>query len=131
MYREVIAEFRANAGKLSGPYAQFDVLLLTTGAEHRTVPIGYARDGDRLFVFAADNGRENGPNWYHELLAEPRAEVEVGTDRWPVIASVAQGAERKRLWDSRIGEWEFLNEMQNAVAWEIPVVILTPVRRED
>ncbi|QLY33057.1 nitroreductase/quinone reductase family protein [Nocardia huaxiensis] len=127
IYREVIAEFRANGGKLGGPYADIDVLLLTTSTDSgsRTIPIGYARDGERLFVFAADNGREGGPNWYHDLLTHPHAQVEVGADKWPVLASVAPAAERKRLWDKQIEHWPFIEEMAAQVPWEIPVVILT------
>ncbi|MFC9997618.1 nitroreductase/quinone reductase family protein [Nocardia sp. NPDC127526] len=128
--QEIIAEFRANAGKLSGPYAHLDVLLLTTtpttGA-HRTLPLGYARDADRLIVFAADDGRENGPNWYHDLLAHPHAEVEVGTETLPVTAAIATDHERTRLWDNQVEHWDFLNDLQAKVAWPIPIVILTPV----
>ncbi len=129
MQREAVAEFRANGGKLGGVYAEFDVLLLTTGAdgERRTVPVGYARDGQRLIVFAADDGRERGPNWFHALVAQPRVVVEVGCEVWPMVATVAAGEERKRLWDSQIERWGFLKEMQEGVPWEIPVVILTRV----
>ncbi|MCP9619533.1 nitroreductase family deazaflavin-dependent oxidoreductase [Nocardia otitidiscaviarum] len=126
--REAVAEFRANGGKLGGVYAEFDVLLLTTegdGGERRTVPVGYARDGERLVVFAADNGRERGPNWFHDLVARPRVEVEVGREVWSMVASVAAGEERKRLWDRQIERWGFLRDMQDAVEWEIPIVVLT------
>ncbi len=128
MQREAVAEFRANGGKLGGVYEQFDVLLLTTegeGGERRTVPVGYVRDGERLVVFAADNGRERGPNWFHELVARPRVEVEVGREVWSMVASVATGEERKRLWDGQIERWGFLKDMQAEVSWEIPIVVLT------
>ncbi|GAB4588262.1 nitroreductase/quinone reductase family protein [Nocardia sp. IFM 10818] len=127
--QEIIAEFRANAGKLSGPLANLDVLLLTTtpaADARRTVPLGYARDADRLIVFAADDGRESGPNWYHDLLANPHAEVEVGTQTLPVTASPATPEERTRLWDNQIEHWDFLTDLQAKVSWPIPIVILTP-----
>ncbi|WP_280262135.1 nitroreductase/quinone reductase family protein [Nocardia wallacei] len=130
--REVVAEFRANGGKLGGPYADIDVLLLTTTSadtgERRTVPLGYGTDGARLIVFAADDGRANGPNWYHDLLADPHAEVEVGSERWPVTASTATGQERNRLWDNQSEHWSFLEDLRAKVAWEIPVVILSRQR---
>lgn len=129
MNREIIAEFRANGGKLGGPYAEIDVLLLTVGVgtAARTVPLGYARDGERLIVFAGDDGRERGPNWYHHLMADPRAEVEVGSDSWSVLAAEATGEERNRLWDSQVQRWEFLKELQAQASWELPVLILTAV----
>ncbi len=125
MNREIIAEFRANGGKLGGPFANIDVLLLTTGT--RTVPLGYARDGARLIVFAGDDGRERGPNWYHDLMADPRAEVEVGSDSWSVRATEATGEERNRIWDGQIQRWGFLKDLQAKVSWDIPVLILTAV----
>lgn len=125
MNREIIAEFRGNGGKLGGPFANIDVLLLTTGA--RTVPLGYARDGERLIVFAGDDGRERGPNWYHDLMADPRAEVEVGSDSWSVRATEATGEERNRIWDGQIQRWGFLKDLQAKVSWDFPVLILTAV----
>ncbi|WP_169814760.1 nitroreductase/quinone reductase family protein [Nocardia crassostreae] len=125
--QEFIAEFRANAGKLSGPFANIDVLLLTTTtptADRRTVPLGYARDAARLIVFAADDGRENGPNWYHDLLVHPHAEVEVGTETHQVVASVATGEERTRIWETQLERWDFLSALQSKVTWQVPVVIL-------
>ncbi|WP_328406796.1 nitroreductase family deazaflavin-dependent oxidoreductase [Nocardia sp. NBC_00403] len=128
--REIIAEFRANGGVVGGQFANMSLLLLTTtGArtgEQRTWPLGYLRDGDRVVIFAANGGRPNKPGWYHNLVANPGATVEVGTESWPVVASIVEGAERKRLWDSELEVAPFLADFQNAVPWEIPVLALTP-----
>lgn len=97
----LITEFRANGGKLSGRLANSSLLLLTTtGArtgQPRVTPMGYVRDGERYAVIAANAGADKHPDWYHNLLAQPRVVVEVGSERFAAMARVATGDERERL----------------------------------
>lgn len=79
----IIAEFRANGGKV----AQFGdaplVILHTVGArsgEVREIPLVALRDDDRLFVFASAAGSPKNPAWYHNLRAHPEVDVEFGTE---------------------------------------------------
>ena len=72
---QIIAEFRANAGRVGGHWAGRDLLLLTTtgrksGTQH-TTPVAYTPDGDRLLVYGSNNGGQSHPGWYFNLLAEP------------------------------------------------------------
>src|ERR1700730_17957877 len=71
----IIAEFRANAGRLSGPMAGRSVLLLTTtgarSGQARTIGVGYGRQGDRYVVIASNNGAPSPPAWFLNLLANP------------------------------------------------------------
>src|SRR5580704_16573217 len=82
--RGVIAEFRANAGQLSGPMAGRTVLLLTTegvrSGQPRTTVVGFGRHDDDYVVIASNNGAESHPAWYRNLLANPTATVEVGPE---------------------------------------------------
>jgi deazaflavin-dependent oxidoreductase (nitroreductase family) len=127
--REIVAEFRANAGVVGGQFANIPLLLLTTtGArtgEAFTWPLAYQREGDRVVVFAANGGRPNRPGWYHNLVAHPEAAVEVGNESWPVVASVAEGNERQQLWERQLVVAPFLADFQSKVSWEIPIVVLT------
>ena len=64
----IIEEFRANGGKVGGRWEGRDLLLLTTtgrksGRMH-TTPVAFARDGDRLLVFASKGGAPKDPDWY-------------------------------------------------------------------
>src|SRR5271156_29934 len=99
--RKVIDEFRANEGRVGGPFEGAPVLLLTsTGAksgEQRTTPVVYQKDGERMVIFASKAGAPNNPAWYHNLVAHPTATVEVGSDTVEVEAIVAEGDERERL----------------------------------
>lgn len=83
----IIEEFRANAGKVDGRFAGIPLLLLHhTGAKsgrERINPVAYRRDGDRLVIFASKGGAPTHPDWYHNLVANPAATVEIGTGHHP------------------------------------------------
>ncbi|MDH3755172.1 MAG: nitroreductase family deazaflavin-dependent oxidoreductase [Acidimicrobiia bacterium] len=79
----IVDEFRANGGKV----AQFGdaplVVLNTIGAksgEIREVPLVSLVDGDQRFVFASAAGSPKSPDWYHNIIANPEIDVEVGTE---------------------------------------------------
>jgi deazaflavin-dependent oxidoreductase (nitroreductase family) len=107
-YEPIIAEFRANGGRVGGVFAGADLLLLTTtGAgtgNPRTNPVGYVRDGARLLVFGSDHMQERRPGWYHNLVVHPSVTVEVGTDAgietFPAYAVPLEAEERDRLFPS-------------------------------
>src|SRR3954466_2340180 len=103
--QQVIDEFRANGGETSGPFAGAPLLLLNSvGAktgEIRTSPVVHTRDGDRYIIIASKAGAPTNPNWYHNLVANPRATIEVGTETIEVEASIAEGEERTRLYDAQ------------------------------
>src|SRR5690348_18270168 len=79
--RQIIEEFRATKGQLSGRMAGRQLLLLTTiGArtgEPRTAVVGYRRSGNIFVVIASDNGAAANPSWYVNLLANPNA-IKIG-----------------------------------------------------
>lgn len=122
----VIAEFRANAGRVD----RFDVplLLLTSigakSGKSRVNPLMYHPDGDRLIVFAAHHGAPTHPDWYHNLVAHPEVTVEVGAESWAGTAQAAVGQERDRLWADAVAKYPFLAEVQVGITRQIPVVIL-------
>ena len=83
--KQVIAEFRANAGKV----AQFGdnpvVILHTIGAksgELREIPLVALVEGDGLVVFASKGGATTNPDWYYNLLGTPEIDVEFGTEKY-------------------------------------------------
>ncbi len=98
---KVIDEFRSNGGRVAS-FARQPLLLLThRGARSgtaRTNPLAYFRDGDDYVVVASKGGAPTNPDWYHNLLANPEATIEVGTDELAVIARPADEQERERLW---------------------------------
>ena len=121
--RAIIEEFRANGGRLSGPMAKSQLILLTTigarSGEPRTTVIGYRPRGDQLVAIASDNGAPNHPKWYRNLLAHPTATVELGTERFEVRARTARPDEREEL--ARLVS--YMESQQKLTEREIPIVI--------
>jgi deazaflavin-dependent oxidoreductase (nitroreductase family) len=126
--RAIIEEFRANGGKVGGPFEGAPVLLLsTTGAksgERRTTPVMYLPDGDRMVIFASKGGAPTNPAWYHNLLANPSATVEVGTETVDVDAVVTSGEERERLFNRQAELYPQFSEYAQKTTRQIPVVAL-------
>ncbi len=125
----VIAEFRANAGRVGGSFEGAPVLLLTTTGRTsglaRTSPMMYLADGDRLLVFASKAGAPTNPDWYHNLLANPEVTVEVGTRTFKARAVPLEGAERDRLYAEQARRYPGFAEYQAKTTRVIPVVALT------
>jgi deazaflavin-dependent oxidoreductase (nitroreductase family) len=126
----IIEEFRANDGKVGGPFEGAPVLLLTsTGArsgERRTTPVMYLPDGERMVIFASKGGAPTNPAWYHNLVANPSATVEVGADTVDVDATVTSGADRRRLFDRQAELYPQFKDYAEKTSREIPVVALSP-----
>ena len=129
--QDLIAEYRANDGKVTGMFAGAPLLLLTTtGAKSgqlRTSPLVHTTDGDRLVVIASKGGAPTHPDWYHNLMANPEATVELGTDRFQVRASFPQGEERERLYNQQAAQMPNFAEYQKNTTRQIPVVVLERV----
>jgi deazaflavin-dependent oxidoreductase (nitroreductase family) len=87
----------------------FPSLMLTTvgrrSGEPRTVPLLYARDGDAYVVIGSNFGQTHQPAWSGNLLAHPAAEVTAGGRTIPVVARLATGAERDRLFAILVAIW--------------------------
>jgi deazaflavin-dependent oxidoreductase (nitroreductase family) len=122
----LIAEYRANGGKLSGQLANSQILLLTTtgakSGQERVTPMGYRLDGERIVVIAANAGADGHPHWYLNLLAHPDVTVELGDERFPARAIVADATERERLIAANVVP--YFPAQQDKTSREIPFVFL-------
>jgi deazaflavin-dependent oxidoreductase (nitroreductase family) len=87
----------------------------------------YRRDGDRLVVFGTKGGSPTHPEWYHNVRANPRVTVEVGSDRFEADARVAPPDERDRLWRLQTQDVPVFADYQKRTDRRIPVVILESV----
>lgn len=129
---KIIAEFRANAGRVGGNFEGAPLLLLhSTGAksgQERVNPMMYLADGDRYLVFASNNGAATSPDWYHNLKANPRATIEVGTQTLEADAVELVGAERTRMYDKQAARYPGFAAYQQNTERLIQVVALNPIR---
>jgi len=114
------------------PEMSVQSLLLTTigrkSGEKFLFPLFYGQEGNSYFVIASKGGAPAHPGWYRNLLADPSAEIQVGTAKLRVRARTAEGAERAGLWDKAVKIWPpFADYQVKAVDRQIPVVVLDPV----
>jgi deazaflavin-dependent oxidoreductase (nitroreductase family) len=130
---KIIEEFRANGGKVGGPFAGAPLLLLhTVGAktgQERVNPVMYlAAGGGSVAVFASKAGAPANPDWYHNLLANPGVRAEIGAQTLEFTARVAEGEERERLWAEQKRAYPGFAGYETNTARQIPVVILDLAR---
>lgn len=84
------------------------MLLTTTGrksGQPRVSPLSFARDGDAYVVIGSNFGQLHHPAWSANLLAHPEATITVKGERFPVRATLVDGAERDRLRALLLGVW--------------------------
>jgi deazaflavin-dependent oxidoreductase (nitroreductase family) len=131
----VIADFKANGGKPGGYFANAPVLLLhcigAKSGEPRMQPLMFQKDGDGpWYIFASYAGGPNNPAWYHNLVANPDAEIEVGDgnsiDRIAVHAEVLGESDRAAVYAEQARRFPQFAEYEKKTSREtIPVVALT------
>ncbi len=129
--QEHLARYLATDGEDGGVQGGTPMLILTTvgrrSGKQRSTPLIFARDGDRCIVVASIGGADHHPQWYLNLEAEPRVEVQVMADRFAARATTATGAERERLWRLANEVYPTYDEFQSRTSREIPVVVLERV----
>jgi deazaflavin-dependent oxidoreductase (nitroreductase family) len=123
-----IDEFRANKGRVGGPFEGKPLLLLHhVGAKSGTArvsPLMYqALNGDYV-VFASKGGSDTNPAWYHNLRANPASEVEVGTKTVAVTARIATTQERADIWPKWKERYPQFAGYERKTKRQIPVLIL-------
>jgi deazaflavin-dependent oxidoreductase (nitroreductase family) len=128
---KIIDEFRAKGGRGVGPFGDQLLLLTTRGAKSgkpHTTPLAFHRERGRLVVIASMGGAPNHPAWYHNLMADPEAVVEIGSEKFRVHATPQPaGPERDRLFAQQAaimpGFWDYEKKTTRI----IPAVLLEPV----
>jgi deazaflavin-dependent oxidoreductase (nitroreductase family) len=127
---QVINEFRDNSGHVGGSFESMPLLLLHhVGAKSgtdRVSPVAYLEDGGRYAIFASKAGAPENPAWYHNLMAHPETEIELGGETIEVVASEAGGEERDRIYAEQASRLPQFGEYESKTTRKIPVVLLTP-----
>jgi deazaflavin-dependent oxidoreductase (nitroreductase family) len=128
---EIIKEFRANQGRVGGPWAGTTLLLIhhigaKSGVE-RVTPVACSPQGEgRFAIWAANGGSPTHPAWYYNLKARPEITIEVGAQTVTVLAQELDGAARARLWPKLVAEFPGrLDAAQARTTRQIPVFMLT------
>jgi deazaflavin-dependent oxidoreductase (nitroreductase family) len=127
---DIIEEFRANGGRVGGPWAGTTLILIhhigaRSGIE-RVTPLACSPQKDGRYAIAASNGGSpTHPEWYHNLKANPIINVEVGTQTFTALAEELTGTDRAELWPKLAAEAPSLGEFRTRTTRQIPVFMLT------
>jgi len=132
---QIIDEFRTNGGHVGGNFEGAPMLILhSTGAktgQERLAPMMYQAVDGGYAVFASKAGAPDNPDWYHNLVANPDASIEIaggsGVDRLAVTAEVLQGDARDVIWEVQKERYPGFAEYEEKTDRVIPVVLLRPV----
>lgn len=128
MNRQIIAEFRENAGKVGGMFEGAPMLILhSTGAKsgkERLNPLMYQAADDRMYIFASKAGAPDNPDWYYNVTANPQVTLEVGSETIGATASEVTGADRDRIWEAQKQAYPQFAEYEASTSRTIPVIAL-------
>jgi deazaflavin-dependent oxidoreductase (nitroreductase family) len=124
----IIEEFRANEGKVGGPFEGAPVLLLhTKGAKSgldRVNPMMYLKEGERVFVFASKAGADTDPDWFRNLVTNPTVGAEIGGATLTGTATPLTREERDRVYAVQAQRFPGFAEYEVKTSRVIPVVEL-------
>jgi deazaflavin-dependent oxidoreductase (nitroreductase family) len=130
--QQIIDEFRANSGKVGGPFAGKSLLLLhTVGAksgQERINPVACVKNGDHLVIIASKGGAPTNPDWYYNILANPLVTVEVGVEKFQAKAEIAPEPERTRLFAKMVEMMSGFADYQQKTTRILPVITLTRMK---
>ena len=130
----IVDEFRANAGKVGGQFEGATLLLLTTtGAKSRQprlAPLAYLTIDGKVIIIASKAGMDTNPDWVHNLRANPRAHVEVGTDAYDVVARELPSDERDEVFQQVVAVAPGFGEYQAKTSRVIPLFELQRLSSE-
>lgn len=133
---QVIADFKQHGGKPGGYFKNAPVLLLySVGAksgQERLQPLMYLQqeaDG-AIYIFASYGGADKNPAWFHNLVAHPDVDIEIGDGatitRIPVHARVLDEPERTAIYAEQARRFpQFAGYEEKTSREAIPVVELT------
>ncbi|WP_422747727.1 nitroreductase family deazaflavin-dependent oxidoreductase [Mycobacterium sp. WMMD1722] len=125
----IVEEFRANGGKVGGPFEGATLLLLhTTGAKSgktRLSPLAYLTLDDKMLIVGSYAGAPKHPAWVHNLRAFPKAHIEVGTDAYEVDVRELPADERDATYPKIVEVAPVFAEYQANTERAIPLFELT------
>ena len=130
--QKIIEEFRANEGRVGGMFEGMPMILIhhigaKSGVE-RVAPLAhFPEDDDHTVIVASKGGAPTHPAWYHNLKANPKIDVEVGTQRYTVVAEELPRPERDEFWKRVVAERPGFGDYERKTDRVIPLVRLTRV----
>ncbi|WP_030438299.1 nitroreductase family deazaflavin-dependent oxidoreductase [Actinoplanes subtropicus] len=105
------------------------VILTTRGAKTgkiRKSPLMRVEHDGAYAVVASLAGAPNHPVWYHNVVADPRVELQDGSVRQDMLAREVTGDEKAAWWARAVAAFPDYAEYQKKTDRQIPVFVLEP-----
>jgi deazaflavin-dependent oxidoreductase (nitroreductase family) len=130
--QQIIDEFRANSGRVGGMFEGAPMILVhhvgaKSGTERVTPLVHFPEEDGRTVIVASAGGAPKHPAWFHNLKANPKVDVEVGSETYTVVAEELTGAERDELWQQVVAKNPGFGDYQRKTDRVIPLLRLTRV----
>ena len=129
--QSIVDEFRVNGGKVGGPFEGATLLLLTTtgakSGQPRLTPLAYLTIDDKMIIIGSKAGADTNPDWVHNVRANPRAHIEVGTDAYDVTVRELPSEERDATYPKVVELAPGFGEYQAKTSRVIPLFELQRV----
>ena len=126
-----VAQFKASNGAKGNKMFGKPVFLLETvgrkSGEPRPVMLMLVRRDDDLIVVGSNGGNPVTPNWFKNLMAAEKTEVQVGPDRWWTTAREVEGEEFDQCWKLATAAYPDFDTYQELTDRRIPVAVLERV----
>lgn len=107
------------------------ILLTTVGAKTgklRKTPLMRVEHDGQYAIVASLGGAPKNPVWYHNVVKNPRVELQDGTVTGDYDAREVFGDEKAIWWQRAVAVWPDYASYQTKTDRQIPVFVLTPVR---
>ncbi|MGQ4485512.1 nitroreductase family deazaflavin-dependent oxidoreductase [Streptomyces sp. 372A] len=129
--RDQVEQYESSGGTEGTTMRGMPVIVLTTvGAKSgkiRKTPLMRVEHDGRYAVVASQGGAPTHPVWYHNLKADPRAELQDGPERRDMTAREVTGAEKEQWWERAVEAFPDYADYQKKTDRQIPVFVLEPV----
>ncbi len=106
------------------------ILLTTIGAKSgklRKTPLMRVEHSGEYAIVASLGGAPKNPVWYHNVKAQPRVELQDGTETHDYEAREVFGDEKAVWWERAVQAWPDYANYQKKTERQIPVFVLTRV----
>jgi len=123
--------YRLTGGAFGGHMAGLSVLLLTSigrkTGKQRTTPLGYFEHNGSYVIIGSNAGDARNPAWVHNLIANPRAHVQMGRTQLDVTATRVEGSARDDLWKRLVALAPGYSSYEQRTKRVIPLILLKSV----
>ncbi|MCL7492981.1 nitroreductase family deazaflavin-dependent oxidoreductase [Streptomyces sp. MCA2] len=128
--RDQVALYESSGGEEGTTMRGLPVVVLTTrGAKSgkiRKSPLMRVEHDGTYAVVASMGGAPRHPVWYHNVVADPRVELQDGPVRQDMTAREVTGEEKSLWWGRAVKAYPDYDDYQEKTDRRIPVFVLEP-----